>query len=67
MKAFVRGATAAAAGAIGGATVVLGRQAIVEVRTGVIAAAAFLLIWRFKGKEPFLILGAGALGLLLHR
>lgn len=33
LKAFVRGATAAAAGAIAGATIVLTKQAVVDVQT----------------------------------
>src|SRR5438105_7227934 len=61
VKAFVKGATAAAAGAIAGATVVLSRQAIVDYRTGAVAVVALALLWRFKVKEPYLVLaGAGA-------
>jgi chromate transporter len=66
IQAFVKGATAAAAGAIAGATVVLTRQAVVDLKTAVIALAALLLLWRFKVKEPILVLSAGAAGLLLH-
>jgi chromate transporter len=66
IQAFVKGATAAAAGAIAGATVVLTRQAVVDLKTAVIALVALLLLWRFKVKEPILVLGAGAAGLLLH-
>jgi chromate transporter len=66
LKAFVRGATAAAAGAIAGATVVLSKGAIVDWKTGLIAAAALGLVLRFKNKEPLLVLGAAVIGLLLH-
>ncbi len=66
IKAFVRGATAAAAGAIGGATFVLSRDVIVDWKTGLIVALALAFVLRFKGKEPFLVLGAAAAGLLLH-
>jgi chromate transporter len=66
IQAFVRGATAAAAGAIAGATAVLTRQAIVDVKTAAIALVALLLLWRFKVKEPLLVLAAGAAGLVLH-
>ena len=67
LKAFVRGATAAAAGAIAGATVVLSRGAIVDWKTAVIAAAALAFVLRFKNREPLLVLFAALAGLLLHR
>src|SRR5207237_141764 len=59
VKAFVKGATAAAAGAIAGATVVLTRQAVVDVPTGVIAGVALAILLRFKVREPYIVL-AGA-------
>ncbi|TMK80983.1 MAG: chromate efflux transporter [Actinobacteria bacterium] len=65
IRAFVKGATAAAAGAIAGATIVLTRQAVVDPSTGAILAASLLFVWRFKNREPILVLVAGALGLLL--
>ena len=40
LKAFVRGVTAAATGAIAGAVIVLGRRSIYDWPTAVIAAAA---------------------------
>jgi chromate transporter len=68
VHAFVMGATAGAVGAIAGATVVLARQAIVDAPTALIAVASLVLLWRFKFKlkEPIVILAAGALGLLLR-
>ena len=66
VKAFVKGATAAAAGAIAGATVVLTRQAVVDVPTGIIAVACLGLLWRFKIREPFVVFACAAAGLLLH-
>jgi chromate transporter len=63
VKAFVRGVTAAAAGAIAGACVVLARRAVVDVPTLGIALAALLLIWRARVPEPLLIAGAAAVGL----
>ncbi len=66
LKAFVRGATAAAAGAIAGATTVLARGAIVDVKTAVIAAMALAFVLRFKNREPVLVLLAAAAGVLLH-
>lgn len=68
VRAFVIGATAGAAGAITGATFVLARQAIVDVSTALIAVASLVFLWRFKFKlkEPILIVAAGILGLALH-
>ena len=66
VQAFVRGATAAAAGAIAGATVVLTRQAVVDYRTAAVALLALVLLLRFKLKEPYLVLFGAVAGLLLH-
>ncbi len=65
VQGFVKGATAAAAGAIGGATIVLTRGAVTDWETGVILGLAILFVWRLKNREPFLVLLAGAAGLLL--
>jgi chromate transporter len=65
VKAFVRGVTAAAAGAIAGACVVLGRRAIVDPPTALIALAALGLQWRLRVAEPVLIGGAALAGLLI--
>lgn len=65
VKAFVSGVTAAAAGAIAGACVVLGRRAVFDPATALIALAAFGLLWRFKIPEPILIAAAGAIGFLI--
>lgn len=63
LRAFVGGVTAAATGAIAGATFVLGRRAIVDVPTVLIALATFALIVRFKKvNEPIAIVVAGAVG-----
>ncbi|MHB8510625.1 MAG: chromate efflux transporter [Actinomycetota bacterium] len=67
LKAFVRGATAAAAGAIGGATIVLIRQAIKDWQTLTIAVVALVVLWRFKWKEPIIVLLAAGIGLLIYR
>jgi chromate transporter len=67
LKAFVKGATAAAAGAIAGATIVLIRGAVVDLATTAIALASLALIWKLKVKEPFIVLGCAGAGLLLHR
>jgi len=62
VKAFVKGVTAAAAGAIAGACFVLGKRAIFDVPTAALAVAALVLLWRFKIPEPILIVGAGLIG-----
>ncbi len=61
-------ATAAAVGGIAGATIVLGRQAITDLPTVLIALVGLALLWRFKSrlKEPLAVLAAGAAGLALH-
>ncbi len=68
VRAFVKSATAGAAGAIVGATVVLARGAIVDWPTALIAAVSLLYLWRikFKLKEPVLIFATGLVGLALH-
>lgn len=65
VKAFVKGATAAAAGAIGGATIVLTRGAVVDLRTLGILLVSLLFVWRFKNKEPVLVFFAAAAGIAL--
>ena len=66
VRGFVKGATAAAAGAIGGATIVLAKGAIVDWPTAGIALASLGFVWRFKNKEPILVAIAAVAGLLLH-
>ena len=68
VKAFVAGVTAAAAGAIAGAAVVLGRRAFVDLPTIAIGAVTLLLLVKVKRiPEPILIAASGAVGLLLQR
>jgi chromate transporter len=67
LKAFVDGVTAAAVGAITGAVFVLGTKAIHDVPTGLIAAAALLVLVRFKTPEPLIVAGAGFAGLILFK
>ena len=68
VRAFVRGATAGAAGAIAGATVVLARGVIIDVPTTLIfiASLLYLLRLKFRLKEPALVLATAGIGLLLH-
>jgi len=65
LRAFATGATSAASGAIAGAVVVLGRQAIVDVATACIAIIGLVVLTRFRTPEALLVLGAGLAGLLL--
>ncbi len=66
LKAFVDGVTAAATGAIAGAGFVLGRRALVDLPTGLIALGTLVLLVKLKKvPEPLLIVGAGAIGLFL--
>jgi chromate transporter len=66
VKAFVAGATAAAAGALSGAVVVLTRQAVIDWPTAAIAVATLGLLWRFKIPEPYVVLTAATLGIVIH-
>jgi chromate transporter len=65
MKAFVRGATASAAGAIAGATIVLIRQAIIDLPTAIIALVSLAVLWKWKVQEPIIVVASGVAGLLL--
>jgi chromate transporter len=66
IKAFVDGVTAAAAGAIAGAAIVLARRAIVDLPAVVVAIATLAVItWMKKLPEPLVILVAGGVGLAL--
>jgi chromate transporter len=66
VRAFVDGVTAAATGTIAGAGVVLGRRAVVDWPTVLIASAALLLLLLFKKiREPWVIIGAGLMGMWL--
>jgi len=66
VKAFVDGVTAAATGAIAGAAVVLGRRAIVDLPTALVALGTLGVLTRLKKvPEPVVILAAGAVGLAI--
>ena len=68
IKAFVDGVSAAAAGAIGGAAIVLGRRAITDIPTIAIALATLLVLLKLKKvPEPLVIIAAGLVGFLLWR
>jgi chromate transporter len=68
VKAFVDGVTAAATGAIAGAAFVLGRRSLVDIPAVAIAAATWFVFSRFKKlPEPFVIVAAGVVGLIVRR
>ncbi len=68
LKAFVSGVTAAATGAIAGSAFVLGRRALVDVTTALIALATLGLLLKVKRlPEPVLIAAAGVVGFALTR
>ncbi len=65
VRAFVDGVTAAATGAIAGAAVVLGRRAVVDLTTAMIASVTLLILLRTrKIPEPLVIATAGVAGVL---
>jgi len=66
IKAFVDGVTAAAIGAIAGAVIVLGKRTLLDIPTILLAIITAVLLWRFKKlQEPFIILGAAFVGIVL--
>jgi chromate transporter len=66
IKAFVDGVTAAATGAIAGAAFVLGRRAIIDLPTVLIALGTLGIMIRYKKvQEPLLIIATGVLGFVL--
>jgi chromate transporter len=67
INAFIQGVTAAATGTIAGAVVVLGRHAIMDVPTALIALGTLGLLIRFKIPEPVIVTGAGLIGLILFQ
>lgn len=66
VQGFVKGATAAAAGAIGGATIVLTRGAVTDWATAAIAVTGLVFVLAFRNREPILVVLGGIAGLLLH-
>lgn len=66
IKAFVDGITAAVIGALVGAVIVIASRSIIDIPTAVIAAASLsLLIYTKKIQEPYIILIAALIGLLI--
>jgi chromate transporter len=68
VKAFVDGVTAGASGAIAGAAFVLGKRALIDVPTVLIALTTLGVLLKFKKvQEPLVICVAGAVGILLTK
>ena len=66
VKAFVDGITAAVIGALVGAVIVIGSRSILDIPTALIAVAAVLcLLYSKKIQEPYLILAAAVLGIII--
>jgi chromate transporter len=66
IKAFVDGVTAAAIGAIAGAVLVLGKRTLVDFPTILIAISTTAILLRYrKLQEPFVILGAAGIGIII--
>ncbi len=65
LKGFVKGATAAASGAIAGAAVILAQGSVIDLPTAIIALASLAILWRFKVPEPLLIAAAAVVGIVL--
>ena len=64
VRAFVDGVTAAATGAIAGAAIVLGRRAITDVPTALIAIITLVvLLYARRFPEPLVIVAAGLAGI----
>ena len=67
VKAFVQGVTAAAVGAIVGATYILARRSLIDLPTVFIAIVTFAILSRTKKvPEPVLIVAAGVVGVFLR-
>jgi chromate transporter len=67
LVAFIDGVTAAAVGAIAGSVVVLARRSLVDLPTVLMALAVAAMLWRFKKlQEPWIIVAAAVLGLVLY-
>jgi chromate transporter len=64
VRAFVKGATAAAVGAIAGAAVILGQGAILDVVTGAVFVTSLVVLYFKKLKEPYVIGLAAVVGLV---
>lgn len=66
VQGFIKGTYGAAIGTILGACVLLGKIAIGDVLTALIAVGALALLFRFKVSNPVLIASAAVIGLIAY-
>ena len=67
VRAFVDGVTAAATGAIAGAAIVLGKRALTDVPTVLIAIAPLGILLRVRRvPEPIVVVSAGMVGVAMR-
>ena len=66
IKAFVDGITAAVVGALAGSVIVIAIRTIKDIPTAIIALITIVVLLRIKKiKEPYIILAAAAIGLII--
>lgn len=66
VKAFVEGITAAVVGALVGSVIVIAKRSIIDIPTILIAfASIFALLYIKKIQEPYIILAAAILGIII--
>jgi chromate transporter len=66
VKAFVDGITAAVVGALAGAVIVIAQKSITDISTTLIAVATiFALLYSKKIQEPFIIIIAAVIGIII--
>jgi chromate transporter len=68
VRPFLLGVAAGVIGLIAAVTIEILEESVVDVPAGVLAAAAFLILYRFQGKLTvlFVVLGCGAVGAALR-
>lgn len=64
-SALLDGVNVAALGLMAGVTVILGRAALIDIPTVILALVTAVLLFRFKISTIWLVLGAAVIGLLL--
>jgi chromate transporter len=64
VQGFVKGAYAAAIGTILGASVLLGRIAIGDLLTGLIAFSSLVVLFRWKVSNPMLVVATAVIGII---
>ena len=65
IKAFVEGITAAVIGALVGAVVIIATRSITDPATALIAIATVFILYFKKIQEPYIIIVAAIIGLIL--